>query len=164
MAIQVGTPAQTARVLFSTAGYETWIVDPQGCPPEYTDKCAFSRGNVVSTENSTSWTYIKIAELSLQTNLGYVGNGQYGYETIELGYPRSGGPKLEKQIVASIASPDFWLGQLGLDPAPSNFTTLNDPQPSLLWNMVNQSIIPSTSWSYTAGAAYSTFPDHLIQL
>lgn len=163
-AIQIGTPAQTARVLFSTAGYETWIVDPQGCPSEYTDKCAFNRGNVVSSENSTSWTYIKIAELSLETNLGYVGNGQYGYETVELGYPTSGGPKLEKQIVASIASPDFWLGQIGLDPAPSNFTTLNDPQPSLMWNMVKQSIIPSTSWSYTAGAAYSKSLDHPIHI
>ena len=135
-------------------------MDPQGCPPEYPGNCAFNRGNIVATTNSTSWTDIDITELSLETNLGYVGNGQYGYDTVELGYPTSGGPKLEKQVVASIASPDFWLGQIGLDPAPSNFTTLNNPQPSLMWNLRNQSIIPSTSWSYTAGASYSKGSSH----
>lgn len=57
--------------------------------------------------------------------------------------------------IAGIAAPDFWLGTFGLDPDPNNFTTLNDPQPSFLWTLVNQSMIPSTSWGYTAGAHYS---------
>lgn len=154
--IQVGSPAQVARVIVSTAGYESWVVVDQGCPPEYGAfrDCAFNRGNIFGVENSTSWVNIGLHELNLAENLGYEGNGLFGYDTVELGYPTSGGPKLQKQIVAGIAAPDFWLGQFGLNPAPSNFTTLNDPQPSFLWSLVNQSVIPSTTWGYTAGAKY----------
>ena len=154
--VQVGTPAQVSRVIVSTAGYETWVVVDQGCPPEYGAfrTCAFNRGNIFSVENTTSWVNIGLHELSLAQNLGYEGNGLFGYETVELGYPTSGGPRLQKQVVAGIAAPDFWLGQFGLNPAPSNFTTLNDPQPSFLWSLVNQSVIPSTTWGYTAGAEY----------
>jgi len=86
--------------------------------------------------NSTSWTDISFFELDLELNLGYSGNGQYGYDRVTLGYPNSGGPKLSKQIVAGLAASDFWLGVFGLDPAPNNFTTLNDPQPSFLWSLV----------------------------
>ena len=153
-AIQVGTPAQTARVIFSSAGYEAWVVDPQGCPEEYQGNCAHNRGGIVEVENSTSWSYIDVTTLALQTNLEYEGNGKFGYDEVTLGYPTSGGVSM-RGILASIASPDFWLGQMGFDPAPSNFTNLNNPQPSFMWNLVNQAIIPSTSWSYTAGAAYS---------
>ena len=86
------------------------------------------------------------------------GNGQYGHEIISLGYPGSGGPTLTQQVVAQIAAPDFFLGAFGLDPAPSNFTNLNDPQPSFLWTLASKSMIPSLSWAYTAGAAYSGLP------
>jgi hypothetical protein len=154
-AVQVGTPAQTSRVIVSTAGDATWVVLNQGCPTTYGSNCAFNRGGIFSVDNSTSWTDISLYELDLELNLGYTGNGQYGYDTVQLGYPNSGGPKLTKQIVAGLATPDFWLGTFGLDPAPNNFTTLNDPQPSFLWSLVNQSVIPSTSWGYTAGASYS---------
>jgi hypothetical protein len=84
----------------------------------------------------------------------FIGNGQYGHETVSLGYPGSGGPSLDNQIVAGIAAPDYWQGVFGIDPEPSNFTTLNNPQPSFLSTLRNQSRIPSISWGYTAGAAY----------
>lgn len=139
----------------STAGDETWVVLSPGCPSSYGSNCAFNRGGIFSVDNSTSWANIALYELDLELNLGYTGNGQYGYDTVTLGYPNSGGTSLSKQVVAGLATPDFWLGQFGLDPAPSNFTTLDDPQPSFLWTLRNQSMIPSTSWAYTAGAYYS---------
>jgi hypothetical protein len=71
-----------------------------------------------------------------------------------LGYTGSGGPTIKNSIVAGIAAPDYWQGVFGLEAAPSNFTTLNDPQPSFMHNLRNQSLIPSLSWGYTAGAAY----------
>jgi hypothetical protein len=61
----------------------------------------------------------------------------YGHDTVSLGYPGSGGPTLPSQIVAGIASPDFCLGSFELHPDPSNFTSLNDPQPSFLWTLNN---------------------------
>ncbi|KAH7336109.1 aspartic peptidase domain-containing protein [Rhexocercosporidium sp. MPI-PUGE-AT-0058] len=152
--VSVGTPAQVSRVIVSTAGYETWVVLGPGCPASYGSNCAFNRGGIFSVDNSSSWANISLFELDLERNLGYTGNGQFGYDTVTLGYPHSGGPSLSKQIVAGLAAPDFWLGHLGLDPSPSNFTTLNDPQTSYLWTLKNQSMIPSTSWGYTAGAAY----------
>ncbi|KAL2074840.1 hypothetical protein VTL71DRAFT_8619 [Oculimacula yallundae] len=153
-AVSVGTPSQTSRVLVSTAGYETWVVLNDGCPTKYGSSCANERGGIFNTNNSSSWTNIELYTLSGETNLGYSGNGQFGYDTVIWGYLHSAGPELSKQIVAGFATPDYWLGQIGLDPKPSNFTTLNEPQPSYLWTLRNQSKIPSTSWGYTAGAAY----------
>jgi hypothetical protein len=43
---------------------------------------------------------------------------------------------------------------LGLNPWPTNFTTLNDPQPSFITLLRNQNYIPSLSYSYTVGAPY----------
>ncbi|TVY52547.1 Candidapepsin-8 [Lachnellula cervina] len=152
--VEVGTPAQPARVMVSTAGNEIWVVVPQGCPDKYGSDCAKNRGGIFTVENSTTWTNIGLYTLELETNLGYTGNGQYGHETVSLGYPGSGGPSLDNQNVAGIAAPDYWQGVFGLDATPSNFTTLNEPQASYLATLRNQSRIPSTSWGYTAGAAY----------
>jgi hypothetical protein len=141
-------------VIISTASDATWVVLSQGCPSQYGSNCASNRGGLFGSANSTSWIDIGLFELDLELNLGYSGNGLYGYDTVTLGYPNSGGPQLKKQIVAGMAVMDFWLGSFGLDPAPNNFTNLNDPQPSFISSLVNQSLIPSTSWGYTAGAAY----------
>jgi hypothetical protein len=86
--------------------------------------------------------------------LGFTGNGRYGFDTITLGLPGTGGPSLENQTVASLATKEFYMGVFGLKPQASNFTTLTDPIPSFLQNLKNQSMIPSTSWSYTAGNQY----------
>jgi len=156
--VKVGTPAQLARVIISTASDATWVVVGEGCPASYGSlpQCSNNRGGVFSVENSTSWESINNFELDLETNLGYNGNGQYGHDVVALGYPSSGGPRLLNQIVAGTAAPDFWLGSFGIDPAPNNFTAdLSDPQPSFLWSLVNESMIPSMSWGYTAGAHYS---------
>jgi len=45
--IGVGTPAQTFRVLPSTAGQETWVPAPEGCellPNVSTEQCGDMRG------------------------------------------------------------------------------------------------------------------------
>lgn len=63
-------------------------------------------------------------------------------------------PKLEHQLVAQIWTNDFFLGSLGLSPHPFNFTDFDDPQPSILSTLYNNSLLPSLSWAYTAGAHY----------
>lgn len=67
-------------------------------------------------------------------------------------------PTLKSQVIAGIWTDDFFLGSLGLSPVPFNFTNLNDPQPSMLGTLRNQSLIPSASWAYTAGAYYQNPP------
>jgi len=90
----------------------------------------------------------------LESNLGITDTGEFGYETVGIGWQGSGGPVVEHQVIAGIATPDFWLGFFGLTPRPTNFTDFTNPQPSFLQTLKNNSQIPSLSWSYTAGAPY----------
>lgn len=46
------------------------------------------------------------------------------------------------------------FGLFGLGPKPTNFTDFNEPQPSFMWTLRKQSIIPSLSYAYSAGAVY----------
>ena len=91
-------------------------------------------------------------------NLNLLGNASYGFDTVNLGLPGSGLPTLEKQVIAGYWTNDFYLGSLGLSPVPFNFTDLNDPLPSMLESLYNQSLIPSRSWAYSAGAHYQDPP------
>lgn len=61
---------------------------------------------------------------------------------------------MNNSIIAGVAGANFWIGELGLNPRPTNFTTMNDPQTSLLAYLRESNMIPSLSWSYTAGAPY----------
>lgn len=49
---------------------------------------------------------------------------------------------------------DYYIGMLGLNPRPTNFSDFNHPQPSYLSLLYENSKIPSLSYSYTAGAQY----------
>jgi hypothetical protein len=91
-------------------------------------------------------------------NLGLLGNASYGFDTVNLGLPGSGLPTLEKQVIAGYWTNAFYLGSLGLSPVPFNFTDLNNPLPSMLESLYNQSLVPSRSWAYTAGAHYQEPP------
>ncbi|CAG8980566.1 hypothetical protein HYALB_00002564 [Hymenoscyphus albidus] len=155
-ALRVGTPEQIFHVLISTAGQETWVPVPEGCLSTDPSDCGAQRG-VLPFRNqpssgfqinaSSTWTPINRYELGLDKELNYTGNGEYGFDT-------SGGVSSEHQLVAGIATKDFYLGMFGLGPKPTNFTTFNNPQGSFLWSERNQSLIPSLSWGYTAGANY----------
>jgi len=96
--------------------------------------------------------------LLVESGLGLFGNGYYGFDTINPGLPGSGLPTVQNQVIAGIGTNDFWLGSLGLSPYPFNFSDFSEPQPSLLSTFFNQSLIPSLSWSYTAGAYYKSPP------
>lgn len=158
-ALQIGTPAQDVEVFVSTAGYQTWAVVPQGCTSSDPPNCANLRGSEFLPSQSSSWTQNNVTTngtftLGLETNLGYTGNGEFGYDTIVLGWQGSGGPSLDQQIIAGIATKEFYLGIFGLNPRPTNFTNFNDPVPSYMSTLKQKSMIPSLSWSYTAGNQY----------
>lgn len=162
--VRVGTPSQDFRVLISTAGQETWIPVPEGCTPDDPSDCARTRGvlpfngeytdGFLKNESST-WDQIYIADLNLESALGYDGNGDYGFETVGLQVENSGGPTLEHQVVAGIADKDFYLGIFGLGPKPANFSNFDHPEPAFMPTLKNNSLIPSLSYGYTAGAPYS---------
>ena len=53
---------------------------------------------------------------------------------------------------------EFFLGILGVNPRSTNFTTFDDPVPSFLSSLKQNKMIPSLSWSYTAGNQYRPGP------
>ncbi|RDW65184.1 hypothetical protein BP5796_09876 [Coleophoma crateriformis] len=166
--ITVGTPAQVFHVLITTAGQETWVPVPEGCLSTDPSDCgalhcgeqvgALPFDNVPSNgfdvNASSTWEAINLYELGLDSDLNYTGNGEYGFNTVGMQVPNSGGLNLTHQVVAGIATKDFNLGMFPLGPKPTNFTNFDNPQPSYLWTLKNQSYIPSLSWGYTAGAKY----------
>ena len=159
--VQIGTPPQNVKTFLSTASTETWAVAPEGCIPDIDPAdCTKTRGRIYNYNISTSWipnlanTSNQVYKLGLEDRLGYTGLGRYGFDSVTLGFIGDGGPSLSNQTVASISTTDFWLGNFGVNPRPTNFTSFNDPIPSFMGNLRNQNMIPSTSWSYTAGNRY----------
>jgi hypothetical protein len=71
-----------------------------------------------------------------------------------LGYVGSGSPTLINTTVTWINTFDFWIGEFGLNPRPTNFTSLNDNSPSYLSLLYESDSIPSLTYGYTAGAQY----------
>ena len=165
--VNVGTPPQTFHILPATNVQETWVPLPQACAQSSFD-CPELRGVPdVSTSTgfdingSTSWIEAGTYNLVSEEVLGYYGNGLYGFDSVEIGNSTQHGPRLEHQVVAGIVDDDFWLGIFGLGPKPANFSTANDPQPSFMRTLVDQKLIPSLSYGYTAGSKKSCTPAKL---
>jgi hypothetical protein len=108
------------------------------------------------SNRSTSWYEEGLYGLPLDDiqTLGYSGNGDFGFDQVQLSWPGQNGTTLEHQVVTGIATKDFYLGRLGLSPRPLNISNFNDEEPSLLSTLVTENEIPSASWGYTAGAFY----------
>ncbi|KAL9102204.1 MAG: hypothetical protein Q9163_002629 [Psora crenata] len=124
--------------------------DPSTCPQ--------SRGGLINVEASATWQDQGIFALGLETHLpdynnGY-DNGDYGLESLGLGLPGSGGVTLDNQVIAALATKEFYLGYLGVTPHPTNFTSFNDPQTSFLSSLQKHGHIPSLTFGYSAGNQY----------
>ncbi len=136
-----------------------WAVLPEGCIASDPSGCQDSRGFTFDVDESSTWFSRGLYELFLyeENRLGLRGNALYGDDSVTLGVQGDGLPTLTDQVIAGFATKDFYLGQIGLNPRPVNFTTFNDPQPSFLQSLMDMRGIPSRSWAYTAGA-YNNIP------
>ena len=164
--IQVGTPGQSFRILPATNGNEVWVPLPQGCASIDGPNCGDDRGvnlfgsslsNGFQSNQSSTWSSNGIFDLIGEKRLNETGNGQYGFDIVEIGPSTNSftGLQLPNQVVAGIATDDFYLGEFGLGPKPPNFTnTSNSPSKSFMRTLADQSLIPSLSFGYTAGAKY----------
>lgn len=167
--LRIGDPEQYTRALISTASQQTWAIYSLACTVNQTDSqtnvttetfdsaCNEARGRTFNDSSSTSWKNIGFFQLWLEKNLGLWGNGQYGYETVGLGYTAQDGPTLKNTTVGTLITNNFWLGHFGINPKPTNFSQFSDPSPSFLATLFEQKQIPSLSWGYTAGAQYRKF-------
>ncbi|RFU28804.1 hypothetical protein B7463_g7553, partial [Scytalidium lignicola] len=175
-ALRVGTPAQIVRVLASTNSPETMVVLPLGCTSAAIDPvpsdCANSRGGLFSLNMSTTWQDqglfgINQDGVGFEADLGYSQNADYGLETLGLGFVAgANGPTLEKQTVAAIATASpFYLGILGMSTQPVNYSTVGNFSASSYFSTLRSHLlIPSLSWSFTAGAKYRLKAGQYAQL
>ena len=161
--IHIGTPPQEFKILPSTNGFQTWVPVPAGCTSSDPSNCAVLRGALpfggntstgfLSNQSST-WKENGLFSLLTDNPLDRSGNGDYGFDTVGLLSEVYGGPNLTQQVVAGIATDDFYLGQLGIGHKPSNFTTFEYPHSAYMANLAASNLIPSLSYGYTAGAKY----------
>ena len=120
-----------------------------------TISCADSRGGLFDPSKSSSWNNTGIYHLELGQNLGTNDTAEYGSDQVELGLDGNLGlPLLKDQVVAALATEDYYLGMFGLSDQPTNFTDLSLSRPSFLTTLKARNLIPSLSWGYTAGARY----------
>ncbi|MCJ1342633.1 hypothetical protein MMC31_000820 [Peltigera leucophlebia] len=56
----------------------------------------------------------ELSILRTEVNLQLNNNGLYGFDTVQIGSPGKGNATVDHQVVAGIATPDFYLGSLGL--------------------------------------------------
>lgn len=145
---------QNVRVMPSTAGYNTWVINDQGCPEYYFEDCANKRGFIYNQNDSVTYLPESIYNTEIERNLGLDTTGNGGYETITLGWQGSGGPEIEHMPLFEIATTDYFIGIFGLNPLPTNFSNLNNPQESFMQTLYDQKSIPSRSYGYTAGNQY----------
>ena len=123
--------------------------------------CTTARAGIYDHSHSSSAKTIGNYALGLEANLGYPhSNGFYVRETVALGFSNSTTQaSLNSQMVANYGSTSFYIGLFGLSNQPGNFSTMDDSDPSYLTSLRQQNMIPSLSWSYTAGARYRSESD-----
>jgi hypothetical protein len=162
--VRVGTPEQSFRVLPSTVTSETFIPLSSACKDGSPTNCAFSRGikmykstpsDGFQVKKSSTWDELGIYKVAAREELRYNASGLYGLDTLGLMIANSGGPVLKNQVIGGLVNPRYWVGRLGMDVKPSNFSSFDNPQRSLIQTLREENYIPSLSYGYTAGAYYS---------
>ncbi|USW56486.1 Putative aspartic peptidase A1 family, aspartic peptidase domain superfamily [Septoria linicola] len=169
--VDVPPPNRNSKLIpgtSATAANVIWTITTEGCelanPDLDGDQCAFARGNTFKRNASLTWSTSRLENGGLyevglyeESKLGLSANAYYGFDNVSFGLPGSVLPKLENQIIAGIATNDFFLGTLALSPISQNFTSYTTGAiPSLLGTLRNQSLVPSTTWAYTSGAVYKS--------
>ena len=142
------------RVFASWMSYQTWTVHPRGCQGVNISDCEASRGGFLTTNQSSTWDDVGLYAFEIETNLGMTGNGYFGYDVVGLGGIGEQGPTLQNTTVGNFAVTDYWIGYFGLNPKPTNWTSFENGATSYMTQLKQQSLIPSVSFGYTAGAPY----------
>ncbi|CAK3830869.1 Hypothetical predicted protein [Lecanosticta acicola] len=161
--VEIGDPGQKVRLLPGTSAYTgnvVSVVTPPGCSRyPAAANCTGSRGNVFSSNASSTWSTRGLpdggeSELDdpVESALGSTGSVSYGFDTLR--FPCPDVPLVANLLVAEYATEDFWLGSLGLSPVTSNYSGAHVSAPSLLSVLRHRGGIGGLSWAYTAGAYY----------
>lgn len=152
---RLGTPEQLVRTFVSFSIYQNLAVLPQGCQGSANEStCADARGWIFDPDDSSTFQEIGIYDTWVGSDLGYQTNAKYGFEAVGLGSEAADGPTLANTTLGGMAAESYYLGFFGLSPEPTNFSTFGSPTTSYMVQLKEQGMIPSLSFSYTAGAHY----------
>jgi hypothetical protein len=179
--------SQTFHTLISTSSRGIWLVDTTACNAsvdqtvlQHTD-CQQLRGsagtNGWSPADSSTWS--RLGQYILDLNAGLLLGSVFGKSPVAYLYPQStydqnvtlgqdtatlssnnkdgSAISANESLVYSIADPAIFGGTLGIGDGAETTETSTTPFSSILDILANQSLIPSKSWGYTAGAFYSEF-------
>lgn len=163
--ITLGEPAQEFRVLASTQSGQTFTIVPDGCiAGKDPSGCSESRGAQIFnsaqspgflSNQSSTWEVIGMYDVDLEDRLNQTARGLFGYEKVALGPAGNANVMtLDSQIVGGVADMSYYLGHIPLGVSPSKFSTGGQSVEPLIYQLRNDSQIPSLSFSYTAGAKY----------
>lgn len=115
------------------------------------------RGALVNVNTSSTWQDQGLYELGNHKDLPdysqYYQSGDYGLDTMGVGLPVFNDYDEPGVTVTAIVAGDFYLGLLGVNRLPTNFSDFV-PHPSYLSALRDSEKIPSLSYGYTAGAPY----------
>ena len=153
--------------MVSTFTGETWtILDNStqgGCLQNDAPECAQKRGGLLNVNESSTWRDQGL--LKLGVNLpGYGGpyeNGDFGFDLLGLGPLGSSSVNLKSQTIAGLASKDFFVGFLGVNPSPAYFRSVDEPETNILSSLKESNITQSLSFAYSAGARYRKSPSNV---
>ncbi|KAF2666526.1 acid protease [Microthyrium microscopicum] len=165
--VGVGTPPQNFRVLPASQISETYVTSTEGCISSDPSNCYSLRGGEIFNSNppagflsnqSSTWDELGLYGLTEESTLDVTGNGDFGTDVISLnggnGSSTGDGVSLAAQVVAAVPDKDYFLGSLGLSQRPPSFSTASNAKDNLLDSLYEKKLIPSRSFSYTAGAYY----------
>lgn len=170
--LRVGSQQKNISVLVSTTNQQVWVVNAQACTVNSmggladavsqipAGQCESSRGYLFNTSESITWYETGYYGLQAPMTLGVDTIGLFGLDTVTIGLSEEGeGPAVSNTTIGTIgtyatkATPEFWLGYIGLQSKPSTF--LQQPsRPSYITGLFEMQGIPSQSFGYTAGAQY----------
>jgi hypothetical protein len=148
ISIRIGTPEQWISVLPATLSQETWVIGPGGC--DGTSTCESVRGGVFDSSQSSTFQPYGLYELGATPGVASGSFGYYGLDTVAL----NDGVSEPDQIVSVINTTEVLLGELGLGVQQTRLNGSENVLPLLSSLVQNNSVIPSHSYGYTAGAAY----------
>lgn len=153
-------------MLPATNAPNIWVPIADDCKALNVSDCGTRRGvrpfnNAISpgfqVNSSSSWDNIGTFELGQNDFLGFTGNGGFGYDTVGLIRGDSSETITNNDTaVTAYASPEFWLGEIGLSNRPMDLGQDDKPS-SFLSNLKKAGNIPSLSFGYTAGAPYRKY-------
>jgi hypothetical protein len=166
--LRVGEARQSVQVLVSTASQQIWAINRMACISNTTDpetgaitalnalnsECESSRGYLFNSTTSETWQQKGFYQLWIEKNLGLVGNGLYGFDSVGLGRAGETGPSVQNTTIGTLVTANFWLGHIGVHSKSTNFSVFEESVPSYMTTLFDQKSIPSLSFGYTAGALY----------